>query len=202
MEVFVKRILIIGIFMIAIIATFMFFLKKDYKTENFGNTINSSSIQEYILNMKSYEAEVEITIKSNKNENKYLAKQEATLEKAKQEILEPEHIKGIKIQYENHELTIENSRLNISKLYQNYPYIQENVLFLTSFIEEYKNTSYNKKIENEKEIILEIKNPENKYHNCKRLYIDKETKKPTKLEVQDSTQNMIVYILYNEIKIQ
>ena len=201
MEVFVKRILIIGIFMIAIIATFMFFLKKDYKTENFGNTINSSSIQEYILNMKSYEAEVEITIKSNKNENKYLAKQEATLEKAKQEILEPEHIKGIKIQYENHELTIENSRLNISKLYQNYPYIQENVLFLTSFIEEYKNTSYNKEIENEKEIILEIKNLKNKYHNCKRLYIDKKTKKPTKLEVQDSTQNMIVYILYNEIKI-
>lgn len=201
MEVFVKRILIIGIFMIAIIATFMFFLKKDYKTEKFGNTINSSSIQEYILNMKSYEAEVEITIKSNKNENKYLAKQEANLEKAKQEILEPEHIKGIKIQYENHELTIENSRLNISKLYQNYPYLQENVLFLTSFIEEYKNTSYNKEIENEKEIILEIKNPESKYHNCKRLYIDKETKKPTKLEVQDSTQNMIVYILYNEIKI-
>ena len=67
-----KRILIIGIFMIAIIATFMFFLKKDYKTENFGNTINSSSIQEYILNMKSYEAEVEIIIKSNKNENNHL----------------------------------------------------------------------------------------------------------------------------------
>ena len=97
MEVCVKRILIIGIFMIAIIATFMFFLKKDYKTENFGNTINSSSIQEYILNMKSYEAEVEIIIKSNKNENKYLAKQEANSEKAKQEILEPEHIKGVTI---------------------------------------------------------------------------------------------------------
>ena len=197
-----KRILIIGIFMIAIIATFMFFLKKDYKTENFGNTINSSSIQEYILNMKSYEAEVEITIKSNKNENKYLAKQEATLEKAKQEILEPEHIKGVIIQYEKNELKIENTKLNLSKLYQNYPYIQNNTLFLSSFIKEYKTTSNQKEMENEKEIILEIKNPGNKYHNCKRLYIDKETKKPTKLEVQDSTQNMIVYILYNEIKIQ
>lgn len=197
-----KRILIIGIFMIAIIATFMFFLKKDYKTENFGNTINSSSIQEYILNMKSYEAEVEITIKSNKNENKYLAKQEANSEKAKQEILEPEHIKGVTIQYEKNELKIENTKLNLSKLYQNYPYIQNNTLFLTSFIEEYKTTSNQKEMENEKEIILEIKNPGNKYHNCKRLYIDKATKKLTKLEVQDSTQNTIVYILYNEIKIQ
>ena len=197
-----KRILIIGIFMIAIIATFMFFLKKDYKTENFGNTINSSSIQEYILNMKSYEAEVEITIKSNKNENKYLAKQEANSEKAKQEILEPEHIKGVTIQYEKNELKIENTKLNLSKLYQNDPYIQNNTLFLTSFIEEYKTTSNQKEMENEKEIILEIKNPGNKYHNCKRLYIDKATKKPTKLEVQDSTQNTIVYILYNEIKIQ
>ena len=197
-----KRILIIGIFMIAIIATFMFFLKKDYKTENFGNTINSSSIQEYILNMKSYEAEVEITIKSNKNENKYLAKQEANSEKAKQEILEPEHIKGVTIQYEKNELKIENTKLNLSKLYQNYPYIQNNTLFLSSFIKEYKTTSNQKEMENEKEIILEIKNPGNKYHNCKRLYIDKATKKPTKLEVQDSTQNTIVYILYNEIKIQ
>ena len=197
-----KRILIIGIFMIAIIATFMFFLKKDYKTENFGNIINSGWIREYILNMKSYEAEVEIIIKSNKNENKYLAKQEANSEKAKQEILEPEHIKGVTIQYEKNELKIENTKLNLSKLYQNYPYIQNNTLFLTSFIEEYKTTSNQKEMENEKEIILEIKNPENKYHNCKRLYIDKETKKPTKLEVQDSTQNTIVYILYNEIKIQ
>ena len=202
MEVFVKRILIIGIFMIAIIATFMFFLKKDYKTENFGNTINSSSIQEYILNMKSYEAEVEIIIKSNKNENKYLAKQEVNFEKAKQEILEPEHIKGVIIQYEKNELKIENTKLNLSKLYQNYPYIQNNTLFLSSFIKEYKTTSNQKEMENEKEIILEIKNPGNKYHNCKRLYIDKATKKPTKLEVQDSTQNTIVYILYNEIKIQ
>lgn len=197
-----KRILIIGIFMIAIIATFMFFLKKDYKTENFGNTINSSSIQEYILNMKSYEAEVEIIIKSNKNENKYLAKQEANSEKAKQEILEPEHIKGVTIQYEKNELKIENTKLNLSKLYQNYPYIQNNTLFLSSFIKEYKTTSNQKEMENEKEIILEIRNSESKYHNCKRLYIDKETKKPTKLEVQDSTQNTIVYILYNEIKIQ
>ncbi len=197
-----KRILIIGIFMIAIIATFMFFLKKDYKTENFGNTINSSSIQEYILNMKSYEAEVEIIIKSNKNENKYLAKQEVNFEKAKQEILEPEHIKGVIIQYEKNELKIENTKLNLSKLYQNYPYIQNNTLFLSSFIKEYKTTSNQKEMENEKEIILEIKNPGNKYHNCKRLYIDKATKKPTKLEVQDSTQNTIVYILYNEIKIQ
>ena len=197
-----KRILIIGIFMIAIIATFMFFLKKDYKTENFGNTINSSSIQEYILNMKSYEAEVEIIIKSNKNKNKYLAKQEVNFEKAKQEILEPEHIKGVIIQYEKNELKIENTKLNLSKLYQNYPYIQNNTLFLSSFIKEYKTTSNQKEMENEKEIILEIKNPGNKYHNCKRLYIDKATKKPTKLEVQDSTQNTIVYILYNEIKIQ
>ena len=197
-----KRILIIGIFMIAIIATFMFFLKKDYKTENFGNTINSSSIQEYILNMKSYEAEVEIIIKSNKNENKYLAKQEANSEKAKQEILEPEHIKGVTIQYEKNELKIENTKLNLSKLYHNYPYIQNNTLFLSSFIKEYKTTSNQKEMENEKEIILEIRNSESKYHNCKRLYIDKETKKPTKLEVQDSTQNTIVYILYNEIKIQ
>ena len=33
------------------------------------------------------------------------------------------------------------------------------------------------------------------------LYIDTKTKKPTKMEIIDHTQNTIVYILYNEINI-
>ena len=56
--------------------------------------------------------------------------------------------------------------------------------------------------ENENEIILEasVKNG-NKYINHKKLYIDKKTSKPTKMEIQDVTQKNTIYILYNEIKI-
>mgnify|MGYP000379042527 CR=1 FL=1 len=57
--------------------------------------------------------------------------------------------------------------------------------------------------ENENEIILstDCKTQENKYQVKKKLTIDKKTNKPKKLEVQDINQNITVYILYNEIKI-
>lgn len=41
----------------------------------------------------------------------------------------------------------------------------------------------------------------NKYNNCKKLYIDKKTLKPIKMEIEDINKKVLVYILYNEIKI-
>ena len=35
----------------------------------------------------------------------------------------------------------------------------------------------------------------------KKLYVDKQRGVPTKMEIQDVSQNIIIYILYNEIKI-
>lgn len=56
--------------------------------------------------------------------------------------------------------------------------------------------------ENEEEIILSTKSQgKNKYNKYKTLTIDKKTGKPTKLEIKDVTQNILVYILYNEIEI-
>jgi outer membrane lipoprotein-sorting protein len=40
-----------------------------------------------------------------------------------------------------------------------------------------------------------------KYIKYKTLYIDKNTGKPTKMEIKDIAQKVLVYILYNEIKI-
>ena len=52
-----------------------------------------------------------------------------------------------------------------------------------------------KNIANKKSIIY------NKYIAYKNLYIDKHTGNPTKLEIQDITQKITIYILYSEIKI-
>ena len=41
----------------------------------------------------------------------------------------------------------------------------------------------------------------NKYCTYQKLYIDKKTCKPIKMEIKDINQNVIVNILYNEIKI-
>ena len=41
----------------------------------------------------------------------------------------------------------------------------------------------------------------NKYISYKKLYINKSTRKPEKLEIKDITQKTVIYILYNEIEI-
>ena len=42
---------------------------------------------------------------------------------------------------------------------------------------------------------------ENNYQKYEKLYIAKETGKPTKMEIKDTNQNIIIYIIYNEINI-
>ena len=70
-------------------------------------------------------------------------------------------------------------------------------------MENYKQNNNSIYKEENNQIIMEtkIENNKNKYSIYKKLYIDKQTAKPIKLEVQDINQKILVYILYNEIKI-
>ena len=71
-----RKKLIIIMCIIAISLIFIiFFTKNNYKNIKTGNNMsnkNIEEIEEYILNISSYEAKVEVTIESNKNTNKYL----------------------------------------------------------------------------------------------------------------------------------
>lgn len=198
--------LLIAIILIILILI-IFFMKKDYKTMNSGNNkINKTAegITEYILNMSSFEANVEVTVYSNKNENKYVLKQSFVAPNiAKQEVLEPSNIQNMTIIFDGNNLKIENTKLSLTTIYENYKYISENSLFLNYFIEDYKNSNEAKMEEKDNQIIMQTKckNEDNKYIAYKKLYIDKNTAKPLKLEVQDINQSTTVYILYNEIKI-
>ena len=170
-----------------------------------NNIINQSAdkIKENILNIESYKAKVQITITSNKNTNTYEATQKYYKENNlyEQEVISPESLSGIVFKYDGSNLQIKNTKLNLNKIYENYNYIGSNELSLNSFIEDYNNND-KKDYENDEEIILEtvIKN-NNKYRKIKRLYISKNTKLPTKMEMQDNAQNTLVYILYNEVEI-
>lgn len=199
-----KIIIFCLIFIFVIIITI--FIKSSYKSIRFGkNIINQSAdkIKENILNIESYEAKVKITITSNKNTNTYEATQKHNKENNlyKQEIISPENIAGVIFEFNGSNLQIKNTKLNLSKIYENYKYIGSNELSLVAFIEDYKNNDSNN-YENDKEIILEtaVKN-NNKYRAIKRLYISRDTNLPTKMEIKDSAQNTVVYILYNEIQI-
>lgn len=186
-----------------IIICIIIFLIFAYKISKSGNTINKSD-NINILNMQSYETTMEVEISSNKTTNKYVIYQtyyEPNI--LKQEIIEPENIKGLTTVFDGTNLKIENKELNITKLYENYKYIGGNTLSLKSFVEEYKETENVKEEDGQDEKIITIKleNSDNEYEKYKKLYINKTTNLPTKMEILDINKNRTVYILYREIKI-
>ena len=200
------KLVITILFTIIILAFLIFFIKNIYKNFKTGNNMSNKSIkeiEEYILNISSYEAEVTVQIESNKNTNKYVISQKYVAPNmSKQVVKEPSNIAGIEIIYDGQNLTINNTRFNLSKIYENYEYIADNILCLESFISNYiENKEISKIYEENNEYVLETKINNNEYAKKERLYIDKNTSNPTKLLIEDINEKTVVYILYNEIKI-
>ena len=200
-----KFLFIILAIAILLVAISIIFSKKSYEIINIGNNNLNKTLEEvedYILNIKEYTATIEVTVNSNKNSNKYLIKQTHKEKNDEQEVLEPDTIKGVKLTYKDSSLIIENSNLNLEKIYNNYPYIESNILWLNSFIEEYRNSEQRNITEKNEEIVMQIEIKNDKKIATEELILDKKTLKPTKLSIMDNSKNVIVYILYNEIEIK
>ena len=201
------KLLSIILLIIIIFIFLLFFIKNNYKNFKTGNNMsnkNIKEIEEYILNISSYEAEVTVQIESNKNTNKYVISQKYVAPNiSKQIVKEPNNIAGLEIIYDGNNLKINNTRLNLSKIYENYEYIASNILCLESFIKNYINNEEESNIyEENNEYVLETKiQNNNEYLQNEKLYIDKESGSPTKLIIENINEKTVVYILYNEIKI-
>ena len=194
-----KLFLFIFIIILIILGGFIIFNKKMAKVFKIGNNMRSQEIVEYILNISSYEATVSVEVTSNKNSNKYVINQKfASKDFNCQEVLEPSNISGVKIIHDGGNLRLENTQLDLSTLFENYNYISNNCLDLNSFIEDYKSCNTSEFLEEENQIVMKTQSSERIY---KTLYIDKKTHKPTKLEIKDNNQKSVIYILYNEVKV-
>jgi len=153
-----NKIILITILVLLIVSFLigMKFLNKNYyNSGKFGNNTSIKEIEKTILNINSYKAEIDVTIKSNKNENRYKLYQEVKDGKEMQKVIEPESLKGTEIIYENGNLQIKNTQINASKIYTNYPYIANNELFLNDFLNNF-NKSTNKEIRKEENKIVFI----------------------------------------------
>lgn len=128
-----KVIIFVSVLTIIAIIVF-FFVKNNYKKINIGNNITNKSIEqieEYILNISSYKARIEVEVISNKNENKYILMQKYVSPNiSRQEVIEPSNIKGIETIYNGTSLTINNSGLGLSSIYENYQYMVDNCLWI------------------------------------------------------------------------
>ncbi len=197
-----KRNILYLLLIIVVIVILGIFIKNMTKSTKIGNTNISQEID--IFNISSYEATIDITVYSNKNENKYKIKQKCKSGvESSQEIIEPSNIAGVKIIQEENQLKIENSKLNLTKIIENYPYITDNCIDLDSFVKDYKqNETSNMKEENDTIILETTSNTQNPYIKHKTLTIDKKTGKPLKMEIKADNQKTSIYILYSEVKIK
>lgn len=195
----IKLIIVLGMMIIISIII----LKNMTKNRNNGNNINSQKIVDNILDLSSYKSKISIQVNSNKNQNKYILRQEYNTENGSiQEVIEPENIAGVKIIKKDNNLKIENCELNLKTIFENYNGLEDNSLDLISFIKEYKQSSKSKFEEKNGEIIMRIKsNKENKYLKNKILYINKKKSMPTKLIIQDNNQNTTIIIKYIEVEL-
>ena len=193
--------------LIICVVILIFFIIIIYKFLKSGNNISNKSadeIKNYILNIESYYAIAKVTIKSNKNENTYLVKQEYNKKNNyyMQEVLEPEKIRGVQFIFDGKDLKLENTKLTLSKIYKDYKYLDSNELSLVSFIDDYKDSEASQFKEVDGEIVLETKvTIGNKYIASKKLYFNKAENKVEKIEIKDNTQNTRIYICYQEIQL-
>ena len=198
-----KILILASIFIAIIIIILIVFFKNETKIFKNGNNMSSQEIVDYILNISSYKATITVEVHSNKNFNKYIIKQEYINSKySMQEVVEPSNIQGVKITKDDSGLKIENTNLNLSTIFENYEYIADNCLDLSSFIHNYTSNNKSNYKEENGQIIMTTQNiNDNKYTKHQTLYIDKNTKKPTKLEIKDYNQNATINIIYNEVEI-
>ena len=197
-----KKIFFIILLILVIILGILIYKNVIKKSKN-GNNMSSQEIVDYILNIKKYKSNILVQVNSNKNSNKYILDQEYNENgESIQEVIEPNNISGVKIIRKDKNLKIENSKLNVSTIFDNYQGIGENYLDLNTFIEDYKKNEKSEFEENEEEIIMKTKsNNKNKYTENKILYINKEKRIPTKLIIEDNNQKATINIQYNKIEI-
>ncbi len=184
--------------LIGIIIFFMFFHTNTAKNLKIGNNTSSQEIVDYILNISSYEAIVKVEVESNKNKNQYILKQKyESPDKSEQEILEPSNVAGVKMSRMGNQLKIENTKLSLSTIFENYQHVSDNSLDLYYFIENYKSDQKATWKEENDQIVMKTRQEKEE----KTLWIDKSNGKPIKLEIKGTNKNYTVYILYNEVNI-
>ena len=173
-----------------------------YKNFLFGNNIsknrNSKQLEEMLSSMENYSAEIKVIVSSNKTQNEYVIKQEVCGEDSMQEILQGEGIEGVKIERKQKQLRVSNAKLELEKVYENYPDLLNNSLFLNSFVADYRDeTNEIKCQEKNGEMLLEVKlnHAQNTYTQYKTLYVNVQTGKPTKLTIKSHLKNETICIL-------
>lgn len=196
-----KKIFIICMFflcLILIILGYKFFVPGNNK-----NIESETQLDEYILNINNYELEGNVTVYSNKNVNTYRLKQLKNGDYQRQEIVNDNENYGLIIENEGSKITIKNTVLDLTSVFENYEEVAKNSIGLDSFIDDYRETNDSEITEEEQcyRIQVKVKDSQNKYAQNKCLWINKKSRKIEKFEVSDVNNNKTIFIEYTKFEI-
>lgn len=196
-----KKIFIICMFFLCV-----FLLILGYKFFATGNnkTIESEEqLCDYILNINDYSIEAKVTIYSNKNINTYSLKQFKKGERQIQEIINTDENYGVIIENEGEKVTIKNTKLDLTSVFENYKEVTSNSIGLDSFIEDYQQDKSPQITEDEESYIIKVKRKNNRniYLAEKTLYVNKKNRKISKIEVTDVNKDKTILIEYTKFEI-
>lgn len=160
-----------------------------------------SNFQKKILNISSYTCKAEIIAINNKSQSTYVMNQAYKKpDYYKTEILSPENLKGNTMEYFKDKIVIKNKKANdVIEL----PNVGENkqYLFIGDFIQNY---SQDKTIGidfDEKYMVLDVDiKGDSKYFNRQKLYVNKNTKNPEKMEILDEEGNEKFIVKYSNFE--
>ena len=178
------------IYIILTIILVLIFCSFYYKNQKLGNTIiklNEKQIIENILNGKlRYEANINVKVYSNKNDNEYQLKIKENGENYFIEAVGENEISGLKIEKKDKDLIVKNAKLKLDKIYENYKEMTDNSLLLNDFTKDFEKD--NKKIEEDNNEVLVKVTLENgtRYIKYKELYLNKDTGIPIKMVIKEN----------------
>lgn len=190
-------VLLIFIFVILVFCCYKFFIPGNNKIVKDVNELD-----EYILNIKNYNLEAKITVNSNKNTNTYFLKESIQNGKQIQEIF-GDNGEGIVLEYVEGNLTIKNTELKLSRIFDDYKNLLNNPIDFNSFIDDYKNDAKKEIKEKDNFYIISIKSKDlkNKYTTNKTLYFNRDENKFKRVEIKDINNNLRIIIEYSSFKL-
>lgn len=160
-----------------------------------------SDFQKKISKMNSYTCTAEIIVKGNKSESNYIIKH--TYKKPeyyKLEVISPERLSGKTMEYNKDKILITNPDINDSIELPNVDNDKQ-YLFVGDFIKNYLQNEEVNITFSGNNILIETSIPgEDKYFSTQILYVDKNTKKPDKMEILDKEGITRFTVNYKDFK--
>jgi outer membrane lipoprotein-sorting protein len=154
-----------------------------------------------ISKMKSYSCIAEINVVGNKNPKEYVMQHNYTKpDNFKIKIISPDDLKGKIIMYDKEKIVIKNP--NVDDYIELPNKVKDNqYLFIGDFIKNlFQNEELNMSLKGDYLILETTIQNSSKYFNKQVLYVDKESIKPTKLEIHDDEGKARFTVTYKNFK--